>query len=161
MRSFQVLCDKVIDLYETLLGQIKMRWGNWRDNHSRLGTLQSFFKIEMNKMIKLWSTIWSVVTTWTMTISNSKAGDDTTGTLLTKRWNLFTFMRSFQVLCDKVCQWLAAGRWFSSTNKTACHDITVILLKVALNTITLTFHVDSKRQRKDWNNYRKVRKLHC
>jgi len=43
-------------------------------------------------------------------------------------------------LCDKVCQWLAAGQWFSlgpavsSTNKTDrhditdCHDITEILL---------------------------------
>ena len=47
-------------------------------------------------------------------------------------------------LCDKVCQWLAAGRWFSPgtpvsfPNKTNCHDITEILLKVALNTITLT-----------------------
>ena len=47
-------------------------------------------------------------------------------------------------LCDKVCQWLAAGRWFSagasfsSTNKIDRHDITEILLKVALNTITLT-----------------------
>jgi hypothetical protein len=46
-------------------------------------------------------------------------------------------------LCDKVCRWLAAGRWFSpdtpvsSSNKTDCHDITVILLlKVALSTIT-------------------------
>jgi hypothetical protein len=44
-------------------------------------------------------------------------------------------------LCDKVCQWLAAGLWFSpgtpvsSTNKTDCHDITEILLKVALHTI--------------------------
>ena len=43
-------------------------------------------------------------------------------------------------LCDKVCQWLAAGQWFSpgfSTNKTDCHvdDITEILLKGALNTI--------------------------
>ena len=44
-------------------------------------------------------------------------------------------------LCDKVCQWLAAGRWFSlgtpvsSTNKTDRNDITEILLKVALNTI--------------------------
>jgi len=44
-------------------------------------------------------------------------------------------------LCDKVCQWLAAGRWFppgtpvSSTSKTDRHDITEILLKVALNTI--------------------------
>jgi len=44
-------------------------------------------------------------------------------------------------LCDKVFQWLVAGRWFSpvsSTNKTDIHDITEILLKVALNTITLT-----------------------
>jgi hypothetical protein len=50
-------------------------------------------------------------------------------------------------LCYKVCQWLAAGRWFSlgipvsSTNKTDHHDITEILLKVALNTITLTHNV--------------------
>ena len=45
-------------------------------------------------------------------------------------------------LCDKICQWLATGRWFSpgipvsSTNKTDRHDIAQILLKVALNTIT-------------------------
>ena len=42
-------------------------------------------------------------------------------------------------LCDKVCLWLAPGQWFSSgtpvssTNKTDCHDITEILLKLALN----------------------------
>ena len=46
-------------------------------------------------------------------------------------------------LCDQVCQWLAAGQWFfpgpvCSTNKTYCHDITEILLKVALNTIKQT-----------------------
>jgi hypothetical protein len=47
-------------------------------------------------------------------------------------------------LCEKVWQWLATGRWIypstsvSSTNKTDHHDITEILLKVALNTITLT-----------------------
>ena len=45
-------------------------------------------------------------------------------------------------LCDKVCQWLSTGQWFSlgtlvfSTNKTDHHDITEILLKVALSTIT-------------------------
>ena len=39
---------------------------------------------------------------------------------------------------------IAVGRWFSpdtsvfSTNKTGCHDITEILLKVALNTLTPT-----------------------
>ena len=40
-------------------------------------------------------------------------------------------------LCDKVCQWLVTGWWFSpvsSINKTDCHDITETLLKVALNT---------------------------
>jgi hypothetical protein len=47
-------------------------------------------------------------------------------------------------LCDQVCQLLATGRWFSpsspvsSINKTDRHDITEILLKVALNTITQT-----------------------
>ena len=42
------------------------------------------------------------------------------------------------ILCDNVCQWLAAGRWFSpstSTNKIDCCYITEILLKVAWNTI--------------------------
>jgi hypothetical protein len=44
-------------------------------------------------------------------------------------------------LCDKVCQWLVAGRLFSpgtlvsSTNKPDRQDIAEILLKVALNTI--------------------------
>ena len=49
-------------------------------------------------------------------------------------------------LYDKVCQWLATGQWFSpgtpvSSNKTDRHDITEILLKVALNTITLTLYL--------------------
>ena len=49
-----------------------------------------------------------------------------------------------KTLCDKVCQWLATGRWFSpgspvsSTNKTDRHDIAEILLKVTLNTINQT-----------------------
>jgi hypothetical protein len=47
-------------------------------------------------------------------------------------------------LCDKICQWLSTGRWFSlstpvsSPNKSDRHDIIEILLKVALNTITPT-----------------------
>jgi hypothetical protein len=53
-------------------------------------------------------------------------------------------------LCNKVCQLLAAGQWFSpgspvsSTNKTDRHDITEILLKVALNTIKQTKKALSK-----------------
>ena len=47
----------------------------------------------------------------------------------------------YTTLCDKVCQWLATGQWFSpgtpvsSTNKTDRHDITEILLTVASITI--------------------------
>jgi hypothetical protein len=45
--------------------------------------------------------------------------------------------------CDKVCQLLATGWWFSpdtvisSTNKTDRHDITEILLKVRSSTVNL------------------------
>jgi len=56
------------------------------------------------------------------------------------------FMRGVldRTLCDKLCQLLATGRWFSpgtplsSTNKTDRHDITEILLKVELDTTSLT-----------------------
>ena len=46
--------------------------------------------------------------------------------------------------CDKVCQWLATGQWFSpgtpvsSTINTDRHDITEILLKMAFKTIKQT-----------------------
>jgi len=55
-----------------------------------------------------------------------------------------SFRARCTTLCDQVCQWLTTGRWFSSgppvsfTNKTDHHDITAILLKVALNTFKQT-----------------------
>jgi len=55
-------------------------------------------------------------------------------------WVRFLFRARCAILCDKVCQWLATGRWFSpgtpvsSSNKTDRHDITEILLKVAKTT---------------------------
>jgi hypothetical protein len=57
---------------------------------------------------------------------------------------LLVFLTIIFAICDIVCQWPATGRWFfpgtpvSSTNKTDHHDITKILLKVALNTIKPT-----------------------
>ena len=48
------------------------------------------------------------------------------------------------ILSNKVCQWFVAswlfspGTLVSCSNKTVCHDIAEILLKVALKTITLT-----------------------
>ena len=47
-------------------------------------------------------------------------------------------------LCDKVCQWLETCQWFSpgipvsSTNKTDCLDLAGILLKMVLDSISLT-----------------------
>jgi hypothetical protein len=38
------------------------------------------------------------------------------------------------------CSVVSAGTLVFSTNKTDCHDIAEILLKVALNTITLTLY---------------------
>ena len=56
----------------------------------------------------------------------------------------FEFRSDDTTLCDEICQCLAAGRWFSqgppvfSTNNIDCHDISEMLLKVALNTLNLT-----------------------
>ena len=55
-------------------------------------------------------------------------------------WVWITFRRGVldTILCDKVCQWLVAGRWFSAvsaTIKTDCHHLDEVLLKVSLNTI--------------------------
>ena len=85
------------------------------------------------------------------------------------KWSKFLFYfpmlkDQFLTLCDKVCQWLVAGRWFSPstpisrTNKTDRHYITEILLKVALSTITLTLlllgKVHSHRTILENENYR-------
>jgi hypothetical protein len=57
------------------------------------------------------------------------------------RWHSMQVIEPHTTIYDKVCRWLATGRWFypgtlvSSTNKSDCHDITEILLKVAINTI--------------------------
>jgi hypothetical protein len=57
---------------------------------------------------------------------------------------IYAFFVLDTTLCDKICQWLVVNWWLSpgtpisSTNKTDRHDITQILLKVALNTITLS-----------------------
>jgi hypothetical protein len=59
-------------------------------------------------------------------------------------WVWISIWTRCTTLCDKVCQWLTTGRWFSqgppvsSTNKTDRHDITEILLKMVLSTIKQT-----------------------
>ena len=62
----------------------------------------------------------------------------------------------YTTLCDKVCQWLATGLWFSPVLrfpppiKTYHHDIAEILLKVAFNTITLTLVPNGKMFKKKY-----------
>ena len=59
-------------------------------------------------------------------------------------WFRIPLRASCTTLYDKVCQWLVTGQWFSpgtpvsSTTKNDRHDITEILLKVALGTIKPT-----------------------
>jgi hypothetical protein len=59
-------------------------------------------------------------------------------------WVRISIRERCTTLCNKVCQWLATGWWFylgppvSSTNETDPHDITEILLKVVVNTLTIT-----------------------
>ena len=59
-----------------------------------------------------------------------------------KLWIWTLYMARCNHYCViKFVKELLQGRWFSqvsSNNKTECHDITEILLKVGLNTITLT-----------------------
>jgi hypothetical protein len=56
-------------------------------------------------------------------------------------WVRISIRAKCTTLCDKDCQWLATGLWFSpgpsisSTDKTDRQDITEILLKMVLNTI--------------------------
>ena len=60
-------------------------------------------------------------------------------------WVRISIKARCTTLCDKVCQWLATVLWFSpgppvsSTNKIDRHNITEILLKVALNIYIILF----------------------
>ena len=64
-------------------------------------------------------------------------------------WVWISIRARCTTLCDKVCQWLATGQWFSpgppisSTNKTDCHDIIEILFIVVINTNKQTNQVCS------------------
>jgi hypothetical protein len=77
--------------------------------------------VELITTMYLYNQCLSLLTLWVQT---------------TLRWGVLD-----TTLCDNVCQWFETGQWFSpgtsvsSTNKTEHHDITEILLKVALSTI--------------------------
>jgi hypothetical protein len=82
-------------------------------------------------------------------------------------WLRISIRARCTTLWDKVCQWFATFWWFSlgplvsSTNTTDRHDITEIVLKVALDTIKQT---NKQTNRKNsyysiiifWQHYRKT-----
>ena len=59
-------------------------------------------------------------------------------------------------LCDKVCQWLATGRWFStdtsisSTNKTYHHDITGNIVECDVKHHKATYHTITTTRAPEW-----------
>ena len=55
-------------------------------------------------------------------------------------YSIQKFSQSLSVTCDTL--WFSPGTLVSSTNKTDCHDIAEILLKVVLNTINQTFNLN-------------------
>ena len=72
-----------------------------------------------------------------------------------KLWYRISLMAGcarYNIICDKVGERHAAGRWFSPhtpvsfTNKTDHHDITEIVLKVVLTTINQTHQLFSQNQ---------------
>jgi hypothetical protein len=66
-------------------------------------------------------------------------------------WVRISIRAKRTTLCNKVCQWLVTGWWFSpgssvsSTNKCDRHDLIEIVLKVALNTINQTSKLTGSR----------------
>ena len=104
-------------------------------------TLQRFLKMNSTFICLLYSILWVRHSISRRLIAYSII------TIPGVNWTIKTINNwIFQLTsyaCDKVCQWLMGGRWFSPgtpvsfTNKNDGHNITELLLKVALSTITL------------------------
>ena len=76
--------------------------------------------------------VQSVLITTNVVSSNSVHGE---------MYSIQHYVIKFVSDLRQVGQWFSLGIAVSSTNKTDCHDITEILLKVALNTINPTFSI--------------------
>jgi hypothetical protein len=102
-----------------------------------MGVLNLFLCVYMYWLGPLWS--WSYDILIYNYLCNRCLSPLTFWVRIPLRWGVLD-----TTLCDKVCQWIATGRWFSlgtpvsSTNKTDRHDINEIWLTVAWNTLTLT-----------------------
>ena len=101
----------------------------------------SLTKFEDTNLIPSW--LWSYGS-W---IYNYPCNQCLSALTLWVRISLMTKCTRYDSRWLSLSQWLVAGRWYSlgipvsSTNKTDCHDITEILLKVTQNTKTLTLSI--------------------
>ena len=70
-------------------------------------------------------------------------------------WVRISTRARYKTLCDKVCQWLATGQWFSpvsSTNKTDHHDTTVSwCCLTALHSIPVNINKSDVKHQKSIN----------
>ena len=113
---------------------LSLRWVSTQWSFLKVICLNLWYGIYTNRPSVLFSASWSYGS-W---IYNYQCNQCLSPLIL---WVRILIRARCTTLCDRVCQWLVIGRWFSpgppvsSTIKIDHHDITEILLKVALNTI--------------------------
>ena len=151
-------CQMKNSVFTTLSGCSRVRCGGLCDSNS-FGRCGRFIWDQDSRTCMLHSsTIFPGTSPYTVTTGGGRSTYSKTRKgncgLRFNDQDLFLLFRLFWILlrlgvldtplCDKVCQWLATGHWFSqgtpvsSTNKTNRYDITEILLKMALSSITVT-----------------------
>jgi hypothetical protein len=142
------LCSLWLMVSSNIMGSVTIFWCQTYDKHNRdlsmhirmnnsmLLTPTYFYSWMLSRKFKEPSWSWSYGSWIYNYLSNQYLSPLTLWVRIPLRQGVLD-----TTLCDKVCQWLTAGRWLSpgtpvsSTNKTDRHDITGILLEVALNFI--------------------------
>ena len=89
-------------------------------------------------MPKFTTNMTHIVMSGRMMMGRMMSGRMMTGRMMTGRMMTGRMMTVFVRLLHSYLVWFSQGTLVFSTKKTDCHDITEILLKVALNTIKPT-----------------------
>jgi hypothetical protein len=133
-------------LFEFVIG----KWIYWV--YSRFGLHRFLCNLD-------WRKTWAVVIAWLTTTCDITVNQNPSPLKLWVRIPFMAMCTRYNI-CDKVCQWLAADRWFSpvsSPSKADHHNITEILKKMALNPINITIEKKSRQPRFFFNlNYRET-----
>jgi hypothetical protein len=107
--------------------------GIWQEKNQNRNNIPPYSRYELHIRLQYWYTSNTVQFLFVLSLACMHGFSE------------YCYIR-IATLCDKVCQWLVTGRWFSPgipvsyTNEIDRHDVTKILLKVALNTINQINH---------------------